>query len=65
MPLEKGKPDCRFLSIVPHDLLTVTNWFVRTQAIQNPAIVPDFVWSSVLPAEITAEIKPCREKYFI
>lgn len=65
MPLEKGKPDCRFLSIAPDDLLPVTNWFAHTQAIQNPAAVPDFVWSSVLPAEITAEVNPCREKYLI
>lgn len=63
--LRKGKPDCIFLSIAPDDLLLVTNWLVHTQAIKNLMAVPNFICSSVLPAEITGEINPYSEEYFI
>lgn len=63
--LRKEKPDCIFLSVAPDDLLLVANWLVCTQAIQSLTVVPNFICRSVLPAEITSEINPCREEYFI
>lgn len=56
--LRKGKPDCIFLSIAPDDLLLVTNWLVRAQAIQNLTAVPNFISNFLLPVEITDEVNP-------